>query len=65
MGWGGKVLNIGGAGGGGKLFSGCKLIGALTPNQCQRITFLTLKTDNIAKIRIDKYTFRNTSNKIK
>ena len=47
---GGKVQNNGG--GGGKLFAGCKLIGAPAPNQCQKITFLTLKTDNIAKLRI-------------
>ena len=56
-----KVLNIRGGGGGqgseysgprggGKFFAGCKLIGA--HNQCQIITFLTLKTDNIAKLRI-------------
>ena len=54
-----KVLNIGGGGGGGgrggkrKPFSGCKLIGAPAPNQCQLIAFLTLKTDNIAKLRIE------------
>ena len=36
----------------GKLFAGYKLIGALAPNQCQIITFLTLKTDNITKSRI-------------
>ena len=58
-----KVLNIvgggvrilvggGGGQGGGKLFAGCKLIGAPAPNQCQIITFLTLKTDNIANLRI-------------
>ena len=40
--------------GGGKLFADCKLIEATTPNQCQIITFLTLKTDNIAKLRIEK-----------
>ena len=62
-GGGGKVQHIlcvcGGGGGkwgkggkGGKLFPGCKLIGAPAPNQCQIITFLTLKTDNIAKLRI-------------
>ena len=54
-----KVLNIWGprfrilGGGGGKPFAGCKLIGAPAPNQCQIITFLTLKTDNIAKLRIN------------
>ena len=49
-----KVLNIGGGGGGGggQLFAGCKLIGAPAPNQCQIITFLTLRTDNIANLRI-------------
>ena len=40
------------------------MIGASALNQCQIVTFLTLKTDNIAysKIenRIEKYTFRNT-----
>ena len=51
-GGGGKVQNSGGRGGGkgAKLFAGCKLIGASIPNQCQIITFLTLKTDNIAKL---------------
>ena len=57
-----KVLNIGSGGGGGaeqsseywggggeQLFAGCKRTGAPAPNQCQTITFLTLKTDNIAK----------------
>ena len=61
-GGGGEVQNIGGGGGGqggtrggqgGELFTGCKLIGAPALNQCQIITFLTLKTDNIAKQRID------------
>ena len=55
-GGGGKVQNIGGGVGGargGKLFIGCKLSGAPAPNQCQIITFLTLKTDNIAKLRIE------------
>ena len=42
-----------GAKGGGKFYAGCKLIGAPAPNQCQMITFLTLKTDNIAKLRIE------------
>ena len=48
------VKNIGGAGGqgGAKILAGCKLIGAPAPSQCQIITFLTLKTDNIAKLRI-------------
>ena len=57
-----KVLNIGsvcvgGTGArfrtqGGQLSAGCKLTGAPAPNQCQTITFLTLKTDNIAKLKI-------------
>ena len=38
---------------GGKLFAGCKLIRDPTPNQCQIITFLTLKTDNIAELKIE------------
>ena len=38
---------------GSKLFAGCKLIRAPAPNQCQIITFLTLKTENIAKLRIE------------
>ena len=36
----------------GKVFSGCKLIGAPAPNQCQIIIFLTLKID-IANLRIE------------
>ena len=57
----------GGGGGGGKLFAGCKLIKALTPNQCQIITFLTLKTDNIAKliIKLKSILLEIPSNKIK
>ena len=56
---GAKVQNIegarggGGGGGGGRLFANCKLIEAIAPNQCQITTFLTLKTDNIAKLRIE------------
>ena len=42
-----------GGGGGGKLFAGCKQIGTPAPNQCRIITFLTLKTDNIAKLRTE------------
>ena len=38
---------------GGTLFSGCKLIGAPAPSQCQIITFLTLNSDNIAKLSIE------------
>ena len=48
---GGKVQNIWGGGGEGKLFAGCKLIGAPVPNQHQIITLLILKTDDIAKLR--------------
>ena len=53
-GGGGRWWAGGGARGGGKLFAGCKLIGAPAPNQCQIITFLKLKTDDIheAKLRI-------------
>ena len=69
-GGGGKVQNIGGGGGGArgtKLFAGCKLIGAPAPNQCQIIAFLTLKTDNIAKLRIEikSILLEIPSNKIK
>ena len=49
---GGKVQNIGRPRWA-KFFAGCKLIGAPAPNQCQIITFLTLKTDNIANLRIE------------
>ena len=51
-----KKAKLGGGGGEckkAKLFAGCKLIGDPAPNQCQTITFLTLKTDNIAKLRIE------------
>ena len=54
-GGGGKVQNSeywGHQGGGGKCFAGCKLIGAPAPNQRQKVTFLTLKTDRMAKLRI-------------
>ena len=52
----------GGGGKGGQLFAGCKLIEAPAPNQCQIMTFFTLKTNYIKKIknRTEKYTFRNT-----
>ena len=47
----GKVQNIWGEGARGAiLFSGYKLIGVTTSNQCQIITFLTFKTDNLAKL---------------
>ena len=39
--------------GGGANFSLAILIGAPVPNQCQKITFFTLKTNNIAKLRIE------------
>ena len=70
LGWGGKggkVQNIGGgAVSGDKPFAGCKLIGAPAPNQCQTITFFTLKTDNTAKLRIElkSVPLEITSNKI-
>ena len=55
---GGKVQIIGGGARGGQTF--CWLLTDRSP--CPQMTFLTLKTDNIAKIknRIEKYTFRNT-----
>ena len=62
----GKVLTIS-VGGGGKFFAGCKLIGAPAPNQCQIITFRTLKAANIAKLRIElkSILLEIPSNKIK
>ena len=53
LGWGveGARFRIFGEGEGGKLFAGCKLIGAPVPNQYQIITLLILKTDDIAKLR--------------
>ena len=48
MGGGGKVQNIGGGQGG----------GGGSPNQCQIITFLTLKSDNVAKLRIELKSIR-------
>ena len=53
--WGGGGGRVGGGGGGAKfsLFAGCKLIGVPAPNQCQIITFLTLKTGNIANLRME------------
>ena len=51
-GCGARFRILGGQGGGANFFAGCNLIGAPAPNQCQIITFLTLKTDNIAKLRI-------------
>ena len=60
----------GGGGGGGavaELFDGCKLIAAPAPNQCQIITFHTLKIDNLAKLRIElkSIPLEIPSNKIK
>ena len=38
---------------------GSEYLGAkVGPNQCQIITFLTLKTDNIAKLRIELKSIR-------
>ena len=56
-----------GAKGGAKLFAGCKLIEAPAPNQCQIVTFLTLNTDRIAKLRIKlkRILLEIPSNKIK
>ena len=57
--WGGK---------GDKLFASCKLIRAPAPNQGQIITFLALKTDTIAKLRIELKSIllkKKPSNKIK
>ena len=67
-GGGGKVENMGGWGGGkGAVFARCNLIGAPTPNQCQTITFLTLKTGNIAFLRkeLKSILLKIPSNKIK
>ena len=52
---------------GGTHFASCKLIGAHAPNQCQIIAFLTLKTDNTAKLRIEikSILLEIPSNKIK
>ena len=57
----------GGGQGGGQLFAGCKLIGTPAPNQCQIITFFILKTDNIAKLRLElkSILLEIPSNKIK
>ena len=43
----------GGGARGAKLFAGCKLTRVPAPNQYQIIRFLTLKTDNIAKLRME------------
>ena len=51
----GKVRNIWGGGGGkgGKVSASCILIGTLDPNQSQIVTFLTLKSGNVANLRIE------------
>ena len=61
-----KILG-GGGGGGRQLFAGCKLIGAPAPNQCQIITFFTLKTKYITALRIElkSILLEIPSNKIK
>ena len=69
-GQGSEYRGGGGGGGGeqgGKLFAGCILIGAPALHQCQIITFLTLKTDDIAKLRIElkSILLELPSNKIK
>ena len=66
----GHGSEFGGGGGGGKgakLFADCKVIVAPAPNQCQIITFLTLKIDNIARFRIElkSILLEIPSNKIK
>ena len=48
-----RISGEGGPRGGGKPFADCKLIGATAPNQRQIISFLKLKIDNIAKLRIE------------
>ena len=54
MGGGGQGSEYWEEGGGeGKLFAGCKLVAAPANNQCQINIFHTLKTDNIAKLRIE------------
>ena len=52
---------------GGQLFAGCKLIEAPAPNQCQIMTFFTLKTNYIKKLRIElkSILLEIPSNKIK
>ena len=66
-GGGGQGSEYWGGQGGTKLFADCNLIGAPPPNHCQIITFLTLKTDNIAKLRIElkSILLEIPSNKIK
>ena len=62
-----RILGGGGKRGGAKLFADCNLIRVTAPNQCQIITFLTLKTDNIAKLKIEqkRMLLEIPSNKIK
>ena len=52
---------------GAKLFAGCKLIEAPAPSQCQIFTVVTLKSDNLTKLRIElkSILLEIPSNKIK
>ena len=52
---------------GSKLFAGCQLIGTPAPNQCQIIIALTLKIDNLTKLKIElkSILLEIPSNKIK
>ena len=43
----------GGGARGDQFFAGCKLIGAPAPNQCQIMTFFTLKTNYIKQLRVE------------
>ena len=49
-----RILVGGGGAREGGNFADCELIGATAPNQCQIITFLRLKTDTIAKLRLEQ-----------
>ena len=62
-----RILEGGGGGQVAKLYAGRKLIGAPAPSQCQIVTFLTLKTDDIAKWRTElkSILLQIPSNKIK
>ena len=55
--WGGgggaRFKILGGGARGDQLFAGCKLIGAPAPNQCQIMTFFTLKTNYIKQLRVE------------
>ena len=52
-GQGSKYWGGGGGARGDQLFAGCKLIGAPAPNQCQIMTFFTLKTNYIKQLRVE------------